>query len=430
MKNMRLRLLVSLCTVILVAGSVHAANYYVAPYGARDGDGSRDRPWPTVAHALSVVGGGQTIVVMAGLYESIDIMETAGGTPERPTVIRSDVRWAATVEATGEHGIRVQSGAEWVVLDGFQVRGAKQTGIYLVAPHVTVRHCWVHHNATHGVGAFSLDYTVIEDNIIEYNGLDAQFHHGIYADGRYLQVRNNTVRFNAAYGIHLYPSATKAIVIGNLVYGHIARGGVIVQSPDGGGQNVLTNNTVVGNYSGITLRRGNAETVANNILTDDQSRPLLLEDGTRNTRSSHNLTTGDPGFAAPENVADAIAKVRTTRVTGKRADVDTAPATMTAFDLKPTSPCLDTGDSAYVQVGALDLLGRPRILGDRVDIGAIEAVRVRVFTLSDVGRAVEIASGLTLATVEDLFRLHPESGSNAPIALNDALAKACLIPEV
>ena len=75
-----------------------AATGYVATDGKAENDGSRAKPWPSVEHALSRLGGGHTILVSPGVYRGpIQIAKQFAGTRERPTVIQSEVKWKAVI---------------------------------------------------------------------------------------------------------------------------------------------------------------------------------------------------------------------------------------------------------------------------------------------------------------------------------------------
>jgi len=77
--------------VAMVFTVAHAASYYVATDGKQDNDGSREKPWPSVEHALSKVGGGHTIIVRSGIYRGpIQIARQFAGTRERPTIFQCD----------------------------------------------------------------------------------------------------------------------------------------------------------------------------------------------------------------------------------------------------------------------------------------------------------------------------------------------------
>jgi hypothetical protein len=87
------------CTVMMMAaaGQVHAARLYVSTDGREANDGSREKPWPSVEHALSRVGAGNTIVVRPGFYRGTwqirGFAAKPDGSPTQPPgVLRSTAR--------------------------------------------------------------------------------------------------------------------------------------------------------------------------------------------------------------------------------------------------------------------------------------------------------------------------------------------------
>jgi hypothetical protein len=54
--------------MMTMVSAAPAETYYVATDGQPENDGTLERPWPSVEHALAQVGGGHTIVVRPGLY--------------------------------------------------------------------------------------------------------------------------------------------------------------------------------------------------------------------------------------------------------------------------------------------------------------------------------------------------------------------------
>jgi parallel beta-helix repeat protein len=180
--------------------------------------------------------------------------------------------------------------------------------------HNTVRNCWVHNNSSMGVAMHDQKDCVIENNLIEFNGQHIQFHHGVYADGDGFVIRNNIVRYNAGFGLQLYPSMKNARVENNLICGQKEKPGIILSCPEGGGHNVISNNTIVGNRGGITIWQGDGETVMNNILVSDREDrdTLQFSEGTKQVNSDYNFCvpaspnrgphgfTGDPMFVDPK----------------------------------------------------------------------------------------------------------------------------------
>src|SRR5215208_5757471 len=97
MNVMKRRTLAGCAYLLIGAAFARAETYYVAVDGKPTGDGSKDRPWPSVQEALGKVGGGHTILVRPGIYGPIKIPASYSGTRQRPTVVRSEAKWKAKV---------------------------------------------------------------------------------------------------------------------------------------------------------------------------------------------------------------------------------------------------------------------------------------------------------------------------------------------
>ena len=348
----RIRWIGMVCVMMAVAGA-RAASYYVGPDGKPEGDGSRERSWPTVEHALSQVGGGQTIIVRPGIYRGpIQIARQFSGTRERPTVIRSEVKWQAVIIGAEHHVISNGGGCDWVVIDGFEVMGGRYDGIKMNGDHNVVRNCWVHSNKAMGIAMHNRTGGVIENNLIEFNGGHVQFDHGIYASGEGLLVSGNVIRHNASYGLHLYPSIKDARVVNNLVYGQVRRRGIIVACPQGGGRNTIVNNTVVEEQP-LTIWNGNGETVANNILIAERGEAFSFDERTRDVEVDYNLCVPRSALQGPHGL------------TGDPRFVD---ATKGVFWLRADSPAIGRASPQYAPT--TDFWGRPHPQDRTPDVGA------------------------------------------------------------
>ncbi len=332
---------------------------YVAPTGRAENDGSREKPWASVEQALEKVGGGHTIILRPGTYHGpIFIPKAYAGTAERPTIIRSEVKWQAVIMGAPYHVIASGDDCHWVVVDGFEVLGARYDGIKLSGDHSTVRNCWVHNNSAMGVAMHNKKGGVIENNLIEFNGQHVQFHHGVYASGEDLILRNNIVRHNSSFGLHLYPSIRNARVENNLVSGHKEKPGIILSCPKGGGRNVVVNNTVAGNRGGIAIWQGDGEVVANNIVVADSDREVLaFSEGTKQVVADYNLCTPASASQGPH---------------GFTGDVMFVDAGRGVYWLRPGSPAIGKGSAQYAP--AKDFWGRPIAKERAPDLGCFPFV--------------------------------------------------------
>jgi len=352
----------SLCiTVITTVAS--AQTYYVATDGKTDFPGSKEKPWPSVEYALSKVGGGHTIIVKPGIYRGpIQIAKQYAGTRERPTVIQSEVKWQAVIIGAEYHVISNDDGCDWLVIDGFEVMGGRYDGVKMNGDYNVVRNCWVHNNKAMGIAMHNRKGGVIENNLIEFNGDHIQFDHGVYADGNELTVSGNIVRHNASYGLHLYPSIKNSRIVNNLVYGQVRRRGIIVACPQGGGKNVIVNNTVVENGP-LTLWKANGEVVVNNILVADGGEVFSFDEDTGNVLADYNFCVPKSARQGPHGL------------TGDPRFVD---PTKGVFWLREDSPAIGKGSSQYAP--PTDFWGRPRPQNKTppdIDAFAFESVLTR-----------------------------------------------------
>ena len=62
-----MRVVFALLTAAALSPSI-AGTFYVSSETAADGDGSKDKPFPSVEAALAKTGGGHTLVVRPGIY--------------------------------------------------------------------------------------------------------------------------------------------------------------------------------------------------------------------------------------------------------------------------------------------------------------------------------------------------------------------------
>ena len=132
--------------VMLTATAAPAASYFVAVDGQAGNDGSHAKPWPTVEFALSKVGTGNTIIVRPGVYRGPWQIRNHPAEPGgSPTIIQSEVKWKAVVNGGEGAAINVVD-CPGIVLDGFEVSGARGQGISMNTDLGTVRNCWVHAN--------------------------------------------------------------------------------------------------------------------------------------------------------------------------------------------------------------------------------------------------------------------------------------------
>jgi len=349
-------LICAILIIMVLASSADAETYYVSTDGKEGNDGTNEKPWPSVEYALSKVGDGHTIIVKPGIYRGpIQIARQYAGTEEAPTIIRSETKWQAVIIGAPYHVISNGDRCDWVVIDGFEVMGGRYDGVKMNGDHNTVRNCWVHNNKAMGIAMHNQKGGVIENNLIEFNGNHVQFDHGVYASGDGHVFRNNIVRHNAGYGLHLYSSIKNSVVANNLVYGQMRGRGIIVSCPAGGGKNTIINNTVVDKQA-LTIWNGDGEVVANNIFVGGEE-VFSFNSKTQNVLVDYNLCQprserqGQHGIAGDPGFVDA----------GKGV-----------FWLREDSPAIGKGALQYAP--AIDFWGRLRSKDLPPDVGAFSFV--------------------------------------------------------
>ncbi len=229
--------------------------YWISPAGSVGADGSYERPW-SLHEAFSTVGGGHTFILLPGDYNNFRIYDQWSGTAGDPTVLRAAKRWGADFETIGTHGVTVD--ASYVTLEGIEATGASLDGIKTYGANITIRDAWVHDNTRQGILMVDVRHALIEGSLIESNGTDTQFDHGIYAGGADITVRGNVIRHNAAYGVHLFPGVDGSLTEGNLIYGHQTKSGVAIVT-EGVGTSRLVGNVVVDNAHGNFYLKGVSE---------------------------------------------------------------------------------------------------------------------------------------------------------------------------
>jgi parallel beta-helix repeat protein len=355
----------SILTIILMcfACNLHAETYWIAPKGRPSARGTEGDPFPSVQEALKQVGGGNTFIFQPGNYVGAQITLTPeyAGSPQQPTVLKSQEKYKAVLHGSPEHNIYIRKGCNWVIIDGFESSGAKYTGIKSNADFTVIRNCRIHNNALQGMEAHNVRGTVIENNIVEYNGENLQFSHGIYADGDGLVIRNNIIRFNSGWGLHLYPEIANSKIENNLIYGN-QRWAIILYSKPEAGSNRIVNNTIVFNGAGIAVKNAREEIIVNNIIVNntrwvfDKAGPIQNLDGNvfkeGQALIDHNLCVPPLVMAGPNNMS---------------FDPSFLDAQKGVFYLKAGSPAIGKGSKEYAP--ERDFFNRKRPVDKAPDLG-------------------------------------------------------------
>ena len=141
---------------------IYATTYYVKPDGD-DGNSGLNwaNAWKTIQKAANTMTNGDTVLVAAGVYNSgggtadtysARVLITNSGTSLAPITYKAFTN-GAIIDASGLNcGIHIYK-ADYIVIDGFEVRNANNNGICLntSAKYNTIKNCIVYSNSINGI---------------------------------------------------------------------------------------------------------------------------------------------------------------------------------------------------------------------------------------------------------------------------------------
>ncbi|HYC60361.1 MAG TPA: right-handed parallel beta-helix repeat-containing protein [Thermoanaerobaculia bacterium] len=238
-------------------GLVLAATYFVAPGGNDHHPGTKDRPFQTITHGVSVLKAGDELQVRGGVYrESVRVVDLHG-TEGAPIRIRAYPGEKPVIDGKGTtaNGLVIFSLSSWIRFDGFEVRNGPKSGVLLYdVQDIKVRGNDIHHHFRFGIHVVSdsdKPRGTSRNVVIESN----KVHHNVQqnANGRARQWMQ---------GIGTYRAASVDI-IDNDVYENFGEGIDAVVSDDV----TIARNTVWDNFSAnIYLDNATNTRVDDNVI--------------------------------------------------------------------------------------------------------------------------------------------------------------------
>jgi parallel beta-helix repeat protein len=351
-----LRIIAVFLIVLFNLCELFAATYWVAPNGRLLGTGTENDPFPSIDRALDKVGGGNTFIFKPGVYpgNQITLYPKHSGTPQKPTVLKSQYKYKARLNGSLYHNIYVLENCNWVIIDGFESSGSK-TGIKSGADYTVIRNCWIHNNAVCGIECHDVNGTIIENNLVEFNGKHPKWGHGMYVDGENIIIRNNIVRYNSATGLAVAPKISDSTIENNLVNRNHSWG-VCLRS---GGNNRLINNTIANNRYGIVIGDGLNEIVVNNIIWKNGTIiPIIAREGSdlEKVKMDYNLLYPTSKYSGPNSISsdplfleekkDVYYLSKNSPAIGKASSQYTPSKDFFGRDIEPNKP-LDLGCYQY-----------------------------------------------------------------------------------
>lgn len=271
----------------------------------------------------------------------------------------------------------------------------------------------IHHNTNIGILAAgnykqcsipSLDHArngVIEKNEVYFNVSDYATSAGIYMDGAQNVIIQNNRCYRNGYGIEVGceedGKTDSILVINNLIYNNetagLSVGGYSTSTTGQVLNSTFRNNTLFQNdfkkdaVGELSIMKASNCIFKNNLVFTNNMAVLFNVEPI--TPQENNLFDYNCWYTPQNNANDITANWKTITYstftdyqtsTGQDEHgfynnpmlADTAHSILN-FDLKVTSPCIDSGDFAtFIIAGELDFKNRKRISNTRIDIGAYE----------------------------------------------------------
>jgi hypothetical protein len=407
----------------LGAGASWASStHYVSIGGSDANPGTSASPWRTIQHAADVAGAGDIVLVQPGTYVGAKFSRSgASGAP-----ITFHGQAGAVVASPGALNSNSDNlwvrNANYIVIEGFEVRGAPRAGIAVQgeptapATGIVVRNNNCHDNGRWGIfTGYAQDFQVI-GNVTAGSAIE----HGIYVSNSSDNpvIRGNVVHDNHASGIQINADPalpgdgiiTNALVENNVVYDNGVAGGAAINRAsvrnslvrnnllynnhasgiagwdDGDGSrwgtksNRFLNNTIVQASDGrfaVSLQNGSTGNVFQNDVifhtgtrgsydTDKSSRTGLVSDYNVVT-NVYSLGGKFVNYAKWRSMGFDTHSVMLTSMAGLFVNPSSGD-----FHLPNASPAIDAGTTRSDVPTDLEGVARPQRL--RYDIGAYEAV--------------------------------------------------------
>jgi hypothetical protein len=264
MKTGKISPVVSFVCLIFSCNAM-AGTFYVALTGNNALSGSSTHPWRTLQYAAYRVSAGDTVLIRSGSYSGF--RAKSSGSSGLPITFRAESRASVVLNDTGPdawHGSLINiEGYDWWHLEGLEVTGAHlSAGIDIrLADHVTVRHCYCHHNQKWGIfTAFAEPFTA-QHNECSYSSEE----HGIYHSN----------------------SGDNAVLSYNTWHNNNACGIQINADPSMGGDGISSNNKITHNTlyengaaggAAINLASVRDSLIANNLMYDNSAGGIAAWD--------------------------------------------------------------------------------------------------------------------------------------------------------
>jgi Right handed beta helix region/Periplasmic copper-binding protein (NosD) len=272
------RPLVTILVVLLLCPALaRATDRFVSKVNASDSNPCTSAlPCATPSRALSIMNGGDRVIIRAGLYTSgagglslpngsAGAYSTIMANPGDTVTLRPGGGGEIISLGAGQHHIAIDG----LILDGGDAGGVNRNVAWIIGneDHDTganghdfiIRNCEVKNGHQHGLLIGGANW-LIQNNHIHHNGTDVSLHHGLYFAGSDSLIIGNTFDNNACTAFQNFVSQGDADT----------------------SRNTYKNNIFTQNGCGSILEQGSGHSFINNIVYNDGTLGNGGNDGNTN----------------------------------------------------------------------------------------------------------------------------------------------------
>ena len=281
--------------MLFFANAAISATYHISPGGSDSNPGSITAPFATIGKAAALVNAGDTVIASNGTYYEnyqaqgvFGLLLSRGGTASNPILFMSASPGGAIIDGNSTVQIGVYIPANYVQIQGFQLRNFSREGVSVHGQYATIRGNIVKNNGSDTTVSPTLGHngiytdqnatnSMVDGNIVYGNGrlsLGSGIPYGYLDQGVYVcspnsTVQNNLIYGNQAYGIQIagYVSLSNILVQNNTIASEQNAGGIVIWQAGAKGC-VIQNNTVMNNagYGLDFFDDGGGHVVQNNTF--------------------------------------------------------------------------------------------------------------------------------------------------------------------
>ena len=210
-------LLVNIISLLILVLPVHGTGYFVSTTGNDLADGlTEGTAWASITRGqqLAILVPGDTVNILPGVYSPSNVLQlNIAGSSGLPITYRKHGDSAAVVDGTSFDGHVFEIIANYVSIEGVEIRNGDKVGIRITSNNCTVRSCYIHDIDEEGIESIGTDNLFVR-NIIAYTGKE-----GILVDGEDNASYHNTVFYPGDRGIHYKAGVNSGRVFDNIVVG-------------------------------------------------------------------------------------------------------------------------------------------------------------------------------------------------------------------